>query len=224
MALHTTVFGTDDFEPGRDIIWYELYNSLRPYILACVYAARVSCWHGQERDIAEDVLQETIIRTMKYTRQAEAGQTTPIYSMMCFGRTVAYNHIRDLRRRDLRLFRPESYDQQPIADFSQFVEVVDPAEIALEELNRYALWKSAALVIAQFPEKQQNALLIDLARRTDFQDERSSLGSAFLSVGIDLHDYHQLLPVDPAARGRHAALLSIAYKRLRESFLHIGEI
>lgn len=217
MGRHPAMFVADNLQSDDSAVWCELYNSLRPYILACVYTSKVSCWHGQEQDIAEDVVQETIIRTMKYARQAKAGYTPPIYSLMCFGRTVAYNHIRDLRRRDLRLIRPEFSDQQIADDSSQFVKAVDPSEIALKELTHYTLWKSVALVIAKFPEKQRDALLIDLAMRADFQDGHSSLWSAFLSVGIDLRDYHQPLSADPLVRGRHAALLSIAYKRLRQT-------
>ena len=75
-----------------------------------------------------------------------------------------------------------------------------------------------ARMIVDFPTKQRTALLIDLANHADLSEEDNQLQTAFASVDIDLRDYRRVLPNDPLERSRHAASLSMAYKRLRRSF------
>jgi hypothetical protein len=94
----------------------------------------------------------------------------------------------------------------------------DPSEIALEGLSRKALLVVLAQMIAKFPCKQRTALLIDLANLSDVSDESDSLQAAFLEVGIRLYDYRCTLPAEPSERGKHSALLSTAYKRLKHTF------
>ncbi len=218
MAIHQAFFDTSDHRSAGDQIWCELYSTLRPYILAWVYSSGVTSWHGQENDIADDILQEAIIRTLKYTKQAESGKNLPIHSITCFSRTVAQNHFRDLRRRELRLVRPTLHDNDEVPFFVSQSEQVDPSEVALEGLARRSLLLALARIIADFPDKQRTALLTDLANHADFADEQCPLRSAFVAVGIDLHAYRRPLPINPAERSRHAASLSMAYKRLKQTF------
>lgn len=201
-----------------DRVWVELYSALRPYILGWVYSSGVSSWHGQENDIADDILQEAVIRTLKYTKLVESGRSLPINSMTCFGRTVAHNHFRDLRRRELRLVRPTTQDGTESVIFITKDEEEDPADMALDRLMLLSLLMTLARIIVDFPSKQRTALLIDLANHADLSDEPSHLHSVFLEVGIELRDYCCTLSSDPLERSRHAASLSIAYKRLRQVF------
>ncbi len=201
-----------------DYVWCELYSALRPYILGWVYSSGVSSWHGQENDIADDILQEAVIRTLKYTKLVESGRGLPINSMTCFGRTVAHNHFRDLRRREMRLVRPTIQDGTESIFFVTQDEEEDPADIALDRLMRISLLMTLARIIVGFPSKQRTALLIDLANHADLSEEQSYLQAAFLEVGIELRDYCCTLSSDPLERSRHAASLSIAYKRLRQVF------
>jgi len=217
MARPQTLSNTDDHQLAQDQIWSQLYCTLRPYILNWVYCSGVPSWHGQENDIADDILQEAIIRTHRYAQQVESGISDPIYSITCFSRAVAHNHFRDLRRRDLRLVRFPVYSSVD-APFMIMDECTDPSEIALDALSHKALLGMLARIIASFPYKQRTALLIDLANRADFSDEYDLLQAAFLEAGVKLCDYRCVLPVNPSERGRHAALLSTAYKRLRYTF------
>ncbi len=203
---------------ASDRVWCELYSSLRPYILGWVYSSGVSSWHGQENDIADDILQEAVIRTLKYTKLVESGRSIPINSMTCFGRTVAHNHFRDLRRRELRLVRPNIQEGTEAAFFVVQDEEEDPADIALDRLMRISLLMVLARIIVDFPLKQRTALLIDLANNADLSGEQSYLHKVFLEVGIELKDYCRTLSSDPLERSRHAASLSMAYKRLRQVF------
>ncbi|GCF08275.1 hypothetical protein [Dictyobacter arantiisoli] len=217
MAVYRPVVQTNDRQTVSDRVWGELYKTLRPYILGWVYSSGVTSWHGQELDIADDILQEAVIRTMKYTRLAESGGGLPIHSMTCFGRTVAHNHFRDLRRRELRLIRPSSQD----GEFSYLLangDDVDPSEVALDSLMRISVLMTLARIIIDFPAKQRTALLIDLANHSDLSGESGPLQTAFAAVGIDLREYLRSLSNDPLERSRHAASLSMAYKRLRQTF------
>ena len=217
MAVHRPVPLAVDRQPINEYVWYELYGTLRPYVLGWVYSSGVSAWHGQENDIADDILQEAVIRTLKYIRLAESGKSLPIHSMTCFSRTVAHNHFRDLRRRELRLIRPSLQDGEAAFVMAQG-EDIDPSEIALDGLIRISMLMTMARIIVDFPTKQRTALLVDLANHTDLSDEQNVLRTAFSSVGIDLREYCRALPDDPLERGRHAASLSMAYKRLKQSF------
>ncbi len=218
MAIRQPYSNTTDLYTASDRVWCELYSSLRPYILGWVYSSGVSSWHGQENDITDDILQEAVIRTLKYTKLAESGRSLPINSMTCFGRTVAHNHFRDLRRRELRLVRPNIQEGAESAFFMTQDEEEDPADIALDRLMRISLLMVLARIIVDFPLKQRTALLIDLANHADLNGEQSHLHEVFLEVGVELQDYCQALSSDPLERSRHAASLSMAYKRLRQVF------
>ena len=217
MTRPQIAFNTADSQSTKDQIWSQLYCALRPYILSWVITSGVPSWQGQEGDITDDILQEAIIRTHRYAQQAESGMSNPIYSIICFSRTIAHNHFRDLRRRELRLVRLPEHSNVD-TPFIIMEDHTDPSEIALEDLSRRTLLVALAQIIANFPHKQRTALLIDLANLSDVGDEYDLLQAAFLEVGIKLCDYRCTLPADPSLRGRHAALLSTAYKRLRLTF------
>lgn len=220
MAVYQPVLCTNDRQMVSDQVWSELYSTLRPYILSWVYSSGVASWHGQEHDIADDILQEAVIRTLKYTRLVAKGTGAPIHSITCFSRTVAHNHFRDLRRRELRLIRPSQDSDLLFLPLDG--EEVDPSEIALESLMRISVLIALARIIIDFPTKQRIAILIDLANHADLSDDENPLQTAFTTVGIDLREYCRPLADDPLERSRHAASLSMAYKRLRQSF-HLQE-
>jgi len=70
--------------------------------------------------------------------------------------------------------------------------------------------------IADFPENERKALLIDLANRTSFSSQPAQLEQAFLEVEIRLQDYALLLPKDTGERDKHIFYLDLAYKRVAE--------
>jgi DNA-directed RNA polymerase specialized sigma24 family protein len=204
---------SSDQPRDKEQLWSQLYNALRPTIASWIYSSRVASWRGQENDLIEDILQETIFRTFVFQQQAE-GAGIPIHNVTGFGSTVAYRLFVDLRRRDLRLIRPcedEHIDALFMTDDTQ----ENPAEIAIERLSRISLLVTVLTFIANFPTKQRNALLVDMARRSNFLDEDSPLQIALAQVQIKLQDYLQLQPLSRQEAAQQASLLSIAYKRLK---------
>src|SRR5207248_3697568 len=87
-------------------------------------------------------------------------------------------------------------------------------ESVTEHVYQESLFKLLAHEIANFPEKQRRALLIDLANRVCFDTQPTPLQRAFLEEGIQLEHYRQPLPADPLGRSRHVSLLNHAYRRV----------
>ncbi len=210
-----------DFErrvAGRDLYaeatWQDLYAALRPLAKSIVYAFRVPAWCGQESDIAEDIVQETVRKLMERALKAERHEALPIYALKPMVRVIAYNYGKDMRRRDQRLSRlPEGEDaveQQPyIQD-----DMVSTEDRATENVYREALFTELALEIANFPAKQRQALLIDLAHHMSFERQPTPLQRAFLKAGIRLQEYQHRLPVTNDERNKYTSLLAHAYKRI----------
>jgi DNA-directed RNA polymerase specialized sigma24 family protein len=214
MTLHTNSSGSLRDKPSSDAIWISLYSFLRLYIKPLVYSSGISSWRGQEDDIVEDIVQETIIRVLKCIRRAECGEGIPIASPKGLSIVIARNYYEDLRRRDRRLLHIAD-------DFSSEVSVVpgghlDPSELALNSMFLEWLYIQFSHAVVKFPYKQRTALLIDLANRMDFNLEPTPLQKAFLGVGIRLQDYQQPLSENARGRSRHASNTSHAYKRTRE--------
>jgi DNA-directed RNA polymerase specialized sigma24 family protein len=205
---------SSDQPQNREQLWSQLYRTLRPTISGWVYHSGVASWRGQENDLIEDILQETVVRTFVSLKQAE-GSGAPIHNVTGFSNTVAYRLFVDFRRRDLRLIRP-SENENAEALFTTEDAQENPAEIAIERLSRISLLETVLTFIADFPTKQRNALFVDLAKRSNLLDEDSPLQIALAQVHIKLQDYLQFLPRSRQERTQQASLLSIAYKRLRQ--------
>ena len=199
--------------------WEELYSILPPYVRSCIRCTGIPVWHRQEYDIVEEIVQETVVRIFTYTQKVEQGKALPIHSLQHFSRMIAHNHCQDLRRKESR-FAPTPYDEALPGPDEFSGAWVDPIEQVLENMMLAHLFPEVARRIAEFPCKQRTALLIDLANLSVFDESVDAsftpLEQAFLAVGIHLLDYRGPLPDDAAARSRHSASLSYAYRRLRE--------
>src|SRR5437667_11077154 len=86
-----------------DTTWSALYPALRSLACYLVRTSPLPYWHGQEDDMAEDIVQETVRRVIERAQKAERGEASPIQSLKQMATTVAYNYCRDLKRRDYRL-------------------------------------------------------------------------------------------------------------------------
>jgi DNA-directed RNA polymerase specialized sigma24 family protein len=206
---------SSDQPQNKEQLWNQLYSTLRPAITGWVYHSGVASWRGQENDLISDILQEAVVRTFVCLEQAE-NSGAPIHNVAGFSNTVAYRLFVDLRRRDLRLVRPSENDNTDIF-FAIGDTQENPAEIAIERLSRISLLRAALDVIVDFPPKRRNALLVDIAKRSNLLDEDSPLQIALAQVNIKLEDYLQLLPQTYQERTQLASLLSIAYKQLKQS-------
>lgn len=209
---------TNSTEPPQcdlrsDITWQKLSLLLRPLIKHWVYCSHVSSWKGQELDIVEDILQESLFRIFKYAKKAECGEVPPIEMLEHISIVIAHNCCKDMQRKDQRLTRL-SLDEQMFAHQVVMPNRSDVSEIALDNLFREWLYIKVAQDIVKFPEKQRRALLVDLANMMHFDEEPTLLQQAFLKQKIRLQDYQQSLPMNSVERSRHASLLSVALKRV----------
>jgi len=204
------------------VFWSEWQNWLKPYVMTWIYTDGLSIWHGQEDDIADDVLQETSIRILRYINPITNNHS--IASLENFSLTVARNCVRDLVRRQRRLVRltifhtPSEYGKMETSDLLDF------SEVALDELMSRDVLMELACIIKDFPTMQRQAILIDLAKYADFDEEAGMLFAIFLELGINLYEYQRTLPLSLIERNRHASLLSAAYKRLRQTFYAGAEL
>lgn len=200
------------FDLDSNSTWEELYPRLVSDASYRVYSSHVSSWRGQEHDIVADVVQETARRMIERSRKAARGEAPPIQSLKSMTTVVAQNYCKDLRRHDRRLLRVshEASQQPNMSDRTQPSLV----EIGTENAYQESLFKLIAREVANFPEKQRRALLIDMANRMHFGIQPTPLQAAFLGAGIDLQQYQQALPADPHERSKHAALVACAYKRV----------
>ena len=201
------------------LFWDELRNWLKPFVLSWIHYYNLPLWLGQEMEIAEDILQETLLRVITYIRSSELHSSRPIEFLDNFCITVAHNCVRDLRRRQHKLTHLSSLSEA-MERFPLLCEVPDdPVELALLHLMSRDTLISLAHIIVDFPAGQRRAILIDLAQYSDFDEESGPLHVIFLEMGINLYEYKLAAPQDSIARSRHASLLSIAYKRLKQTFL-----
>ena len=199
-----------------DINWVEYYPRLITVARRFVYKYRLSCWYGQEEDIIEDVVQETVRRIIDRIQRATHGETSPIDSLEHMMVAIVRNYVLDLRRHDHRVVRlVRDNDAYEIA--SDVNELESMSEMVTDQVFNEWLFLQVAYEIIHLPCKQQRAILIDLANRMSFSAQPTPLQTAFLSQGIDLQDYKQLLPSNPVERARHASLASLAYKRVAQS-------
>jgi DNA-directed RNA polymerase specialized sigma24 family protein len=211
-------FLTSDYGSCNEQLWSHLYIALGPTIRGWVYSSHIPSWRGQEQDLAEDILQETVVRTFCYAQQAEQEEAKEIRHITRFGRTIAYHHFVDLRRKALNLTCLETVDgPEREASAPQMIHD-DPAEEVIESLSLASLFEAAGTIIANLPRGQRTALLVDLAKQVDLLEKESPLQSAFAQTGIKLQDYLQYLPHTQQERTRQTALLSVAYRRLRKTF------
>jgi RNA polymerase sigma factor (sigma-70 family) len=158
----------------------------------------------------QDIVQETLLRLLERLRRVEQEQASAVVSLERLAYVVAFNYIRDLRRKDRRLVHAftEDFIEQ---------EAYSSLEEATENVYTETLFELLAQTIMQLPQKQREAILSDLAARMSFEAVPTPLQAAFLRQEIDLEAYQQNLPSTPAERVRHTALLYHAYKHLQRN-------
>jgi len=212
-CLHLPTSVADEL--NGDSIWDSLYPLLLPLVKRWVYASNIVSWIGQETDIAWDIVLTTIKRTYEYALNARRAGIA-IASLERLSIVIAKNCFLDLRRKDARLlhFQRDGYSR---GSWSSTHDGVDLSEVVLDKIHQDQLSHELAKEIAGYPPKMRKAILIDIAMRMEFDSQPTTLQRAFLEVGIQLQDYQYLLPTDPAAKARHASLVSLGYKRIRMS-------
>jgi DNA-directed RNA polymerase specialized sigma24 family protein len=194
--------------------WDRLYPLLCPAVKRWVYSAHIPSWRGQEEDIVTEIVQEAICRTFERMRKVGIQGAETVKSPEYFSKTIAHNYFVDLTRKDSRIIRLTQLGLPSREDGIE-IELADVSEEIHEDVFLESLFDRLAAEIANFPKKQSQALLSDLARRMQFERGRPTpLQRAFFKAGIRLQDYMRPRPGSAVERGRYAALLSVAYKRV----------
>ncbi len=191
--------------------WHNLYAFLNRCVPHIVYRMRVSSWYGQEKDVIEDIVQETMRRVIERIQKADRGDAEPIHSLTYMARAIALNYCRDLVRLESRFIHGE---EALAYGYGVNEDTVNCLDIAVDMAYRKTLFILLARSVVRFPPKQRRALFIDLASHMAFEKELTSLQEAFLSVGVNLQEYRHLLPNEPEEQYRHRSLLSHVYKRI----------
>ena len=204
---------SDDFGGSS---WDKLYRMLWLVVQGWVYAAHLSSWLGQEEDIIAEIVQEAICRTFERHRKAEMLEAEPVKSPEYFSRTVARHFFIDLVRKDSRIMHFTHLQRDDGGDVIEF-ELADVAEEVHEEVMYESLFNELALEIVNFPKKQGQVLLNDIANNMHFdKGDTTRLEKAFWQAGVHLQEYQRPRPADIIERGRYVALLSIAHKRVAQ--------
>lgn len=212
MVTSPLVSDVEEFDLNSESTWRKLYPLLESLVPYFVYSSNIVSWHGQEKDILEDIMQETGRRIIERSQKAAQGEALPIQSLKSMLIAVAHNYCKDLGRRDRRLLRI-SQDTTFQVDLNQRNQV-NPEEAGVENVYQETLFKLVVREVAAFPDKQRRAILIDLANRMHFGQRLTPLQQAFLDAGIDLREFQRALSTNPQERSRHTALVNCAYKRL----------
>lgn len=214
-----TTYAGSPLTPGPDLrdedLWMTLYRLLRPLAMSWTYHAGVPLWKGQEQDISEDIVQTSLEKIFKYSREAQQ-RGMLIYSLEHLSIVITKRCFLDLRRRELRLVH-FSRDESAPREQSPLDLLADPSQEAEEKIYEEWLLAVSARTIATFSRKLRAAILADLANRSCFDAEPTALQQAFLAAGVRLQDYQCAPSSDPAERGRQSALRSLAYKRLAQA-------
>ena len=182
VMITSLVKGVELFDLNNNSTWEKLYPVLKSLVRYFVYSSNISSWKGQERDIVEDIVQETGRRIIERSQKAERGEALPIQSLQSMLFAVVHNYCEDLRRFDRRLVRVQLQDAsfQVSLNLRNMVNLV---ELSTENVYQEGLFKLVAREVAAFPDKQRQAILIDLANRMHFDTQLTPLQNAFLRGG-----------------------------------------
>lgn len=197
--------------------WIEMYTTLSTPVKQQMYGMKMQSWQGQHYDLTQDVIQETVVRTFLEMRKAERGEGIPVLSPMAFGKRVAKNYLLDMARKDVRLVRPSCDIELQSRMMGE--NGIDSCQDVLDVMEIESLFVLIANVIASFPNKLRNSMLIDLADLTPVDEPFSPLHKALMKVNINLDMYRGLVPTDEVGKKRHSSLKSQGYKRLRNVVL-----
>ena len=198
----------------KDEEWENLYPLLHSWVARWVCTSRIPLWTRQRNAVIDDIVGEAILKIVAYAKRAARGEVPEIDSLESICAVTAYHCYVDAHRRDQRMLPLMPEYEEPVGTSITRIDI-DPLEQAIDNIHDELVFIQAARWIVNFPDNQRTALLIDLANRMYFDPfQPTPLQEALASVGIDMRDYNKPLPFDKQARARHAAHLSLAYKRL----------
>lgn len=201
----------------NDELWAALYQLLGPLARCWAYRAGVPVWKGQEYDVAEDIVQVAMVKIFQYIVDSQQNDT-PIVSLEHLSIVITKRCFLDMRRRELRLLH-FSHDETAPNEQPLLTRLVDPSQEAEEKIYEEWLLAASAKTIATFSRKLRAAILADIANRSYFDEQPTTLQQAFLAAGVRLQDYQRAPSPDSTERSRQSALRCLAYKRLSQAHI-----
>src|SRR5215471_5937734 len=110
-----------------------LYQLIRPLAKMWVYSAHLSSWRGQEEEIIDDIVQESITRVYVRLQKAERGEADEVKSIEALSRRIARNYFIDLVRKDQRLLRFEevSPSTEGLSDGQNWANITEQIDEAM---------------------------------------------------------------------------------------------
>jgi RNA polymerase sigma-70 factor, ECF subfamily len=159
--------GSSSEEPLRDLrLITEHYNDIRPVLSAYL------CSYGLSQDHSEDVIQETFLRLVRHTRNAN-----PDDDFRGWVFRVAHNLSMDLHRSERRWFRGNETEESPA-----FQESVDPAPNPEEMILLAERFTHMRTAFFQLTPKQRECLLLR-AKGLRYREIAAVLGVSVQRVG-----------------------------------------
>lgn len=201
-------------EQNPGINWHNTSCLVNRLVTKWVYSAKIATWLSQRDDIVADIVQDAMVRSLWRIQRGMTGELPPVRSVQSLCIRIAHNCFIDKIRSDRRLL--PILANEPEQGQNRAVEEENLSEVAAENVFTASLFEVIVAEVINFPRKLRTALFIDLASRMSFKGEPTALQLAFIQAGVALHEYRRQVPSDPVARSRHAALVSLAYKRIRE--------
>lgn len=209
-----TLFDSIKVIEDKEILCSQLYVLLRPSVKHWVYTSHVSCWSGQQEDIVDDIIQETLLKTHIYLLRAEKGEVEQIEDIEHFALTIAHNYCRDLQRKDQRLDRYEMYASTSLERVIKS-KAVDPSEIATDHVYQVWIFLKLASFVVSISKMQKTALLRDLAPRMSFGNSPTPLQKAFAARGMEFQVYQDWRGNNKREQSQHASNLSLALRQIK---------
>lgn len=201
-------------EQNPGVNWHNTSCLVNCLVTKWVYSAKIATWLSQRDDIVADIAQEAMVRSLWRIQRGITGELPPVRSVQSLCIRIAHNCFIDKIRSDQRLL--PILANEPEQGQHRAGEEENLSEVAAENVFTASLFEVIVAEVINFPPKLRTALFIDLASRMSFKGEPTALQLTFLRAGVALHEYRIQIPSDPVARSRHAALVSLAYKRIRE--------
>ncbi|MGH2493332.1 MAG: hypothetical protein ACRDIV_01360 [Ktedonobacteraceae bacterium] len=204
------------FAYDEDSYWSELRSQLTFQVRSQVYDSHIPDWLGQEDEITDDIVSESLRHLIERLIEANAGTADPIRNLHLYARQIAHRCFIDQWRKDKKKVR----FSQIAADYEEEAVIglilADMEDAPLNTVYFEQFFKLMAREVVTFPHKQREAMLRDHARRMSYMINPTPLLCAYQSVGIQLIDYRNYAPTDEVEKRRHSSLLHCAYQRLAQ--------
>jgi len=202
------------FAYDEDSSWSELRFWLTFQVRGRVYNSHIPDWLGQEDEITDDIVSESLIHLIERLEEASAGSAAPIINIYPFARQIAFHCFVDQWRKDNKQVRFSQITAGCEEEAVIELILVNMEDATLNAVYYEQLFKLIAREVVTFPDKQKQAMLRDHAKRMVCMIDPLPLLRAYEGVGIQLTDYRNYASADEVVRGRHSSLLHHAYQRL----------